>query len=130
MMSRPSAFTQRVYGVSFSVLNLLASSSETTAFLAIWLSLGIRPECYQEFGGLADQKQPYLGLAAARNRRLMIVMRMVIAMVVIMMMVMAVVVVMIVVVTMLMVMMVQALPRPRAARVLAEYQRLDSDRHG
>src|SRR5580700_10073024 len=39
MMSRPSAFTQRVYGVSFSVLNLLASSSETMAFLAILLSL-------------------------------------------------------------------------------------------
>src|SRR5215469_13913261 len=36
MISRPSALTQRVYGVSFSVLNLLASSSETSAlFLAV-----------------------------------------------------------------------------------------------
>src|SRR5580700_9992955 len=42
MMSRPSAFTQRVYGVSFSVLNLLARSSETTAFLAIRLSISTR----------------------------------------------------------------------------------------
>src|SRR5690348_3574254 len=32
MMSSPSDFTHRVYGVSFSVLNLLASSSETSAF--------------------------------------------------------------------------------------------------
>ena len=41
MISSPSAFTQRVYGVSFSVLNLFANSSETTAFLAIWLSLSM-----------------------------------------------------------------------------------------
>src|ERR1700758_4845201 len=32
MISSPSALTHRVYGVSFSVLNLLASSSETSAF--------------------------------------------------------------------------------------------------
>src|SRR5262245_24768798 len=35
MISRPSPRTQRVYGVSFSVANFLANSSETTAFLAI-----------------------------------------------------------------------------------------------
>src|SRR5215472_17910443 len=36
MISRPSVLTHRVYGVSFSVLNLLASSSETSAlFFAV-----------------------------------------------------------------------------------------------
>src|SRR5215472_11181404 len=39
-MSRPSARTQRVYGVSFSVANFFANSSGTTAFPAMlrsWL---------------------------------------------------------------------------------------------
>src|SRR5262245_52619050 len=35
MMSSPSLLTQRVYGVSFSVANFFANSSETTAFLAM-----------------------------------------------------------------------------------------------
>src|SRR5215831_19951599 len=35
MMSRPSAFTQRVYGVSFSVANFFARSSEARASLAM-----------------------------------------------------------------------------------------------
>ena len=34
-MSRPSLFTQRVYGVSFSVANLPAISSDTIVFLLI-----------------------------------------------------------------------------------------------
>jgi hypothetical protein len=34
-MSNPSSLIQRVYGVSFSVANFFASSSETMAFLAI-----------------------------------------------------------------------------------------------
>src|SRR6267154_79044 len=35
MISRPSPRTQRVYGVSFSVANFFANSSETIAFLAM-----------------------------------------------------------------------------------------------
>src|SRR5215813_10306491 len=35
MISRPSAFTQRVYGVSFSVANFFARSSEARASLAM-----------------------------------------------------------------------------------------------
>src|ERR1700689_4594676 len=50
MISRPSAFTQRVYGVSFSVLNLLARSSETTAFLAIWFSISTRSSARDSIG--------------------------------------------------------------------------------
>src|ERR1700683_4991719 len=49
-ISRPSAFTQWVYGVSFSVLNLLARSSETTAFLAIWLSISTRSSAHDPIG--------------------------------------------------------------------------------
>src|SRR5262249_10540407 len=45
MMSRPSAFTQRVYGVSFSVANFFARSSEARASLAmqslLWLLLQV-----------------------------------------------------------------------------------------
>src|ERR1700691_4890310 len=49
-ISRPSAFTQRVYGVSFSVLNLLVRSSETTAFLAIRLSISTRSSAHDPVG--------------------------------------------------------------------------------
>src|SRR5262249_39672732 len=45
MMSSPSAFTQRVYGVSFSVANFFARSSEARASLAmqslLWLLLQV-----------------------------------------------------------------------------------------
>src|ERR1700733_4479842 len=54
-ISRPSAFTQRVYGVSFSVLNLLARSSETTAFLAIRLSISTRSSAHDPVGHSTSQ---------------------------------------------------------------------------
>src|SRR5262245_590891 len=45
MISSPSAFTQRVYGVSFSVANFFARSSEARASLAmqslLWLLLQV-----------------------------------------------------------------------------------------
>src|SRR4030095_1297651 len=56
MMSSPSAFTQRVYGVSFSVANFFARSSEARASLAMHYSFSfffralsspalVRPDC-------------------------------------------------------------------------------------
>jgi hypothetical protein len=80
------------------------------------------------------------GSAVSRRQAIVLMMRMALVVVVVVIVVMimpvtvgvmmAVPVRMIVPVLVVMLVVVQALARPRAARVLAEHQRLDGDRHG
>src|SRR6185295_10882963 len=69
MMSSPSAFTQRVYGVSFSVANFFAISSETMVIFDMLDSLFLQTEnllqasrfCQRrsrdEGGGMRDEER-------------------------------------------------------------------------
>src|SRR5262249_49439100 len=70
---------------------------------------------------------------AAKSRwllKLMLVMRVIVMMLVILAVLMRMVVVMFMTMRMIVLAMMQALPRPRSARVFAEHQRFDGDRHG
>jgi hypothetical protein len=63
----------------------------------------------------------------------MVMVRVIVIMLVIMIVVMMVMIMRMtvrMVVIMIMIVMMQTLPRPRAARVFAEHQRFDGDRHG
>src|SRR5215472_5382066 len=131
MISSPSAFTHRVYGVSFSVVNLLASASETSAFFLAISAIGHPYACA---GPRILTKNVGQRLRTKKIERRQGVHLRITALAVLVLMavvvMMAGVMRMFVLMTMIVLAVMQTLARPRTTRVFAEHQGFDRDRHG